>query len=799
MAHLHASGSYDHVKGAGATFDITITATAAGETVALYIAGGAVPSNIHLTNASGATFTRRSPSYSSGAQDNSIWDATATGGETVIHVVLSGDDNVSGEWYELGTTLTFVAGSHNGSGATADAASDNQIRPDASTITGAGLLIAGFSASSDTAYGTGNRWRQLGPAGHIYGEGGNQPSNGGVNLVWMSGLADIDADHAWPQQGDAGDYAATSVWLGASTCFAAQALYADSSGASTVPAVSDTVRENSLPGTLHSHWFVSTGTNATIAGYTDKPSYQAGDTVEFMVDSTGHDFQVEIYRIGDYAFDTFGARNQLGCQGGYLTGSVVTQPAPLVDSTLGCTSCEWTSAASWTIPDDAVSGQYYGLLRRTDDTSQVSSFDFIVSADPAGRIAVCLPDMTRRAYNPWGATTDHGPRGVGGTWTGRSLYQAGSDAALPDITHRAYAVSTQCPSGIQESQASTYFADAEQGTIQFMEAQGYDLCYLSNWDLDADPTILTRSTLVVMLGHHEYWTMAVYDSFTAARDAGVSMMIQSSNTALWRVRFDPADTDRETMICYKDSTTADAGHNASLPGTGYDPGGYTGTWRDTRQIGGGVNNPNIRSEDALTGQLFIASGPVQTTLTVPAASKTLPIWRNSADIQALTSGTHYTTVVNALGYEADYPSGGPNQPANLVNLNPYAASFVTGSNAAGSLYDGHIGPITLGFTLYRADSGALIFNAGTWRGWWGASRWQGDSFGATIDLNWANALLALLFDLGAVPHAVREMEPGIDTPLTNPATGAPTGGRSGVARAYGLKVPATAGFLAFFT
>jgi hypothetical protein len=43
------------------------------------------------------------------------------------------------------------------------------------------------------------------------------------------------------------------------------------------------------------------------------------------------------------------------------------------------------------------------------------------------------------------------------------------------------------------------------------------------------------------------------------------------------------------------------------------------------------------------------------------------------------------------------------------------------------------------------------------------------------------------------------MEPGIDTPLTNPATGAPTGGRSGVARAYGLKVPATAGFLAFFT
>lgn len=792
-----AATSWTHLKGTGTTFNITIPAATAGSTVVLYMAGGAVPSSIHLASSSGAAFTRRTPAYSSGTQDTSIWDATAVGGETVVQVVLSGDDNLAGIVYQFAAGLTFVGAANNGGGASSAQASDFQIRPSSAiTVTGASLLVAGYSVDSTATYGVENTWRQLGPAGHIYGSGGNQPGNGGVNMVWASGLMDVDASHAYPEQNTAGTYEPTSVWLGAGNCYACAAAYTDASGVATNTAVSDTVRENSLPGTDKGNWYLSTGTNATICGYTDKATYEPGQTVEFAVDSTGHAFRVEIYRLGYYGYETFSARNVLGCQGGYLVGTVVTQPAPSVDSTLGSSSCAWTSNASWTIPADAVSGQYYALLRRTDDTTQVACLDFIVSASPAGRIAVCLPDMTRHAYNVWGATGDHGPRGTGGTWSGRSLYQAGADGGTPNIAHRAYACDIRRPNGIVDSQSSTYLADSELGTITFLEAQGYPLAYLSNWDLDANTLVLTNATLVAMLGHHEYWTTGVYNAFQNAVTAGVSMMIQSSNTALWHVRFAAGDTNRNTMICYKDSATADEGPGWD-GGPGYDPVSYTGTWRDTRMIGGAVNNTDVRSEDALTGQLFAASGPIQTTLSVPASAKGLPIWRNSVAIQALTGSSTYTTIVNALGYEADYPSGGPHQPSNLVNLNPYTGSFPDGANAAGSVYSTAIGPITLGFTLYRAVSGALVFNTGVWRGWWGVSRWQGGSFTSTVDPNWQNALLALMYDLGAAPVAPREMQPGIDTALTNPATGAPSGGRGAVARAYGLKAPSP-GFLTFF-
>lgn len=784
-----------HTKGAGSTYTIPIPAAVAGSLVVIYLAGGAVPSSVHLTGSGGPAMTRRTPTYSGGSQDTSIWDVTAVGGETAVYVDLgSGDDNLSHIVYRLAAGLTYVGGSHNGSGAGSDVATDYQIKPDGVTVTGPSLIVSGHSADTTTPFGVGNRWRQLGPAGHVYGSGGNQPGNGGVNLVWQSGLIDVDATHSYPQQLAAGEYQATSVWMGSGTCYAVQAIYADTSGVPTNPAVSETVRENSLPGTHYTHWYLSTGTNATIAGYTNKASYHPGDTVEFLVDSTGNPYRVEIYRLGDYGFEVFSGRNVLGCQGGYLTGTVVSQPSPTVDPVLGSTSCAWTSTATWTIPSDAASGQYYVLVRRTDDTSQVASLDFIVSGDPTGRVAVCLPDFTRAAYNVWGATTDHGPRGSGGTWTGRSLYQAGADGALADFTHRAYATSFDRPSGIQESQASTYLTDAEQGTIAFMEAQGYDLAYVSNFDLDADPALLKQATAVVLLGHHEYWTTNVYDAVQAARDVGVNLIIQSSNTALWHVRFASSDVDRRTMICYKDSGTEDEGSGWS--GTGYDPVSYTGTWRDTRRNPGTVYNLDIRSEDSLTGQLFAASGPLQTTMQVPFSAKGFPIWRNSASIQALTSG-EYTTIVNALGYEADYPSAAPTQPDNLVNLNPYDASWTTGANAAGTVYD-TTGTETLGFTLYRHDSGSLVFTTGSWRGLWSISRWQGGIAGNSVDPNWQNAALCIFHDLGVAPANLREMQPGIDTPLTDPAVGATVGGRNAIARAYGLKAPAGSAFLTFF-
>jgi hypothetical protein len=782
--------SFTHTLANGATRSVTIPAVTAGNKLVAVCAGGAI-ATFKITNTSGAAFTKRT-TYGGGAQDVSVSDFTAVGSETAVFMTLNGAENVSGLIYEVNGLGTFIGASSNGTGSTPVSAGDFQSGPTTSVNVASGnAVIFGLWSAGTTAAGANVKWRQVGPFGKFYGNGANQPGSN-TQFVWATGIADVSSTARWPLDlASAGDFRITSTFMASNTaCVATQALYANA-GAAVVPAaVNSTVAENSLPGTHCGNWWLgASGTNATIAGYCDKASYSPGDTVNFKVDSTSHAFRVEIYRLGFYGYDVFGARNQLGAQGGYIAGTTTAQGAASVDSTLGSSSCAWTTNATWAIPATAEPGVYYVLFRRTDAPTNVSSGQFIVSGSPTGKVAVVLPDMTYQAYNQWGATTDNGTT----TYTGRNLYQAGADGGSANFAHRAYAVSFDRPYGTQSSLPSTYLFDAEMELLSFCEAQGYPLSYHSCLDLDANTTLLNGAALVVLPGHHEYWTTSVYDCVSNAANAGVNLFFESSNTALWRTRFAVADTNRRTMICYKDSGTRDV--SAGFTGTGYDPVTPTGTWRDTHTTNS-ITNPDQRVEDALTGQLFDVNGVVTATATVPFASKTKPIWRNSASIQALTTGQTYTTVKSVMGAELDYPSGGATQPTNQVSLNPNSATYASkGANVDGTVYSLSPGARTFSFTLYRRSSGALVFNTGSWRGWSGIGRWNLNTVptsAGTIDLDWQNALLAVLYDLGQTPQTLRALEDGADTALTDPATGAPGGTRNNVALAYGLTVPSSA-------
>lgn len=789
MATIVNRTDWSFVKATGVvTQTVTIPATTAGSTLVLVANGGAQVTG-KITNTSGAAFSLRSQAL--GGQAVSISDFTSVGGETAVFLTLNGAENIAGTVYEVTGLGAFVAASNNGAGSATNSANDFQSKPTTAVnlASGSGVLFGAWTVTATLAgqpYNLTNRWRNMGPSGVLYNTGGLQP---GANtpLIYASGCADVTSTTRWPENGaSAGDFRATSAYVAGGTAFCVQALYANS-GAAINPTVNAIVAENRIPGTITTNWYSpATAINTAIAGYCDKASYSPGDTVNFKVDSGNGAFRVEIYRLGYYGWENYGARNQLGAQGGYIVGSPAVQGAASVDGTLGSSSCAWSTTASWTVPSSAVPGVYYVLFRSTVTTTNVSSGHFVVRSSAAtGKTAVCIPDMTYQAYNTWGATAD------GSATTGRSLYRKGDDTPTANFAHRAYAVSFDRPYATQSVQQNSYLFDSDQPWICFAEAQGYDLTYFSNLDLDANTTLLNDAALVVMLGHQEYWTTGVYDCFTHAVDAGVNMMVISSNTALWRCRFAAADTNRRTLICYKDSATRDV--SAGFTGTGYDPLTPTGTWRDATATNG-TANPDKRVEDSLTGQIFKASAPSATAMTVPFASKTKPIWRNSTAVQALTTGNTFTTTQTVLGDEVDYPSGGTTQPANLVQLSPTSYSSTAGANANGTVYSSSTGTITATFTLYRRSSGALVFNTGAWRGWEGISRYARNTNGSVVTAptaDWQNALLAMLYDLGAVPVAARELRPGADTALTNPATGAPTGGRDAVAVAYGLTVSTT--------
>jgi hypothetical protein len=797
MAAIIQRKVFTHVKGETLPKTVTLDApVGAGRTLVLLGAGGAL--------ISGVGFQKRT-TYGGGAQDVSVADMATVGGETSVQFNLNGQENVSGEVIEVSGLGAYIGASTNAGGAVPAAASDYRAQPTAVGVSGNAVGFAIFSEAADATRPFSNpvnRWRNLGPFGRLLDQGANQPG-ADAQFIWAAGVADLTATASYPANLAAGQYQFTSQFVNpGSTAFAAQAFYANAGALINPAPANPIVRENSLPGTHNSSWFGgASATNATIAGYTDKASYAPGDTVNFKVDSTGNPFRVEIYRLGYYGWETLGARNVLGNGAGHLVGTIQAQSAPTVDGTYGSTSCAWTTNATWTIPADACSGVYYVLFRRTDNTVHFSSGHFVVRGSTTGKTAVVVPDSTYQAYNAWGATTDNG--GYGATVTGRSLYRYGPDGATANFNHRAYAVSFDRPYNTQAGNPNSYLFDADQPWICFAEAQGYDLAYLSDTDLEIDSTRLGAPGLVVMMGHAEYWTTRIYDAFTAAVDAGINLFVYGANIALWRTRYAVGDTTRRTMICYKESGTKDSG--AGWAGTGYDPVSYTGTWRDVRTVPGEVNNPDIRRENALLGQIFRVSGPINArTASVPFASQGKPIWRNSAPVQTLTVGQSYATAVDVIGDELDLPDGSAGQPANLVMLNPHTqASFPSGANANGSTYVGVTGSVVASATLYRRGSGALVFHTGSWRFWWGCSRWAKTELGGAqgvINVAWQNALLAILYDLGAVPASLRAMQPGNDTAPTDPSVGAPVGNRNAIATAYGLQIPAASsgGFLAFF-
>ncbi|MFD8496354.1 N,N-dimethylformamidase beta subunit family domain-containing protein [Amycolatopsis sp. NPDC059657] len=776
--------TYSKVLADGAAYTITLdTPALAGSRLVVAAGGGSIITAAKLENSSGTLFDKRTAAYTTGNNDVSIWDIIVpSGGCIAVYLTVNGADQNNGAIYELTDSPSYIDANRSGggSGDTIDATTEYLARSAAGAVVPSGKTahVIGVWTVEATLSGKpysnpANRWTQMEPSGVLAAQAANQPGSG-TEFIYASGIAD-----AGP-----GTYRGASTFHNApgNRFYTAVAAY-ENTGAPANATVSPVVQENRRPGTPRAKWFPGTiGYNATVSGYTDKQSYQAGDTVAFKVDSANLAFNVQIFRLGHYGHEEVGARNISG-PGGVIAGTPAVQPAPSVDGTLGHTTCAWSTTASWTIPAGTPSGVYLYQLQRTDNAANMAYGHFVVrDTAVTGKIAVIVPDSTYQAYNIWGGPGDNGPRTVGNVWTGRSLYQIGGDLGVPNFSHRGYAVSWDRPLATGKTHPNTYMFDGDQPLWLFLEAQGYDLTYLSDTDLEANPTTaLAGAALVMPIGHMEYVTEGMWNALRSAETSGINVLSHGANNALWRTRM----PDSRTMICYKDSGTVD--DSAGFTGTGRDPVAYTGTWRDTR----GIVNLDPRAEAILFGQMFVANAPANKQLGVPYASKGLPLWRNSATVQALTTGQTYTTPTAVYGDEGDFVDARfPASPTNLVQLCPTVVSLSSGSNVNGSVYVTPYTNITIGFTLFRDPSGALVFHSGSWRGFEGVSRWARNDYAATIstpNVDWQNMVNAILYDLGARPATVRPLRLE-DTALADPATGAPAGPRDAIAAAYGLIV-----------
>jgi hypothetical protein len=148
-------------------------------------------------------------------------------------------------------------------------------------------------------------------------------------------------------------------------------------------------------------------------------------------------------------------------------------------------------------------------------------------------ILVEVPVNTWEAYNAWG---------------GKSLYAYNSRRQIPAVK-----VSFQRPWSTIGDPNETFPVTFEYPMLRFLERTGFPLEYVTDVDVDRDPSLLLGHRLSVTLGHGEYWSKRIRDAWDAARAAGRDLAFLGADTGYWQIRYE--DSDR-TIVEYR-SATAD--------------------------------------------------------------------------------------------------------------------------------------------------------------------------------------------------------------------------------------------------
>ncbi len=525
------------------------------------------------------------------------------------------------------------------------------------------------------------------------------------------------------------------------------------------------VCENELPGTPQSTWDVSSY-STNIQGFSDPFSVNIGNSINFKIESPASNYNIDIYRMGYYGGD--GARLITS-----LTPNISvsqSQPACNTNTVTGLVDCgNWGISATWNVPVTAVSGVYFARIYYSGGANQIP---FVVTDNSShSDVLFMTSDETWQAYNDSGGYSVYSGNATGSPWC--------CSAQNPG---RAVQVSYNRPwatryDNISGGNGEDFFFYAEFPMIQFLEKNGYDVSYVSQIDVaqSGAASMIEQHKMLVNAGHSEYWDAGDMSNITAARNAGVNIALFTGNTAWWKTRWANSQYNNEpyrTMITYKESLD----NTRSDPA---DPPTWTGAWRDMRFSPPGDASP----ENALTGQLWLVNCCSYAD-TVSSAYSKLQLWKNTA-VASLGSGQTYTMPSETLGYEWDSDVDNGFRPAGEIDMSRTCESGV--QEILATVNEQFVsGTACNSLTLYRASSGALVFDAGTVQWAWGLeSDHDGDSQPAP-DPVMQQATVNLFADMGVQPATLEsDLVPGIQPHYTGPPTSTITSPSAGATFANG--------------
>lgn len=389
-------------------------------------------------------------------------------------------------------------------------------------------------------------------------------------------------------------------------------------------------------------------------------SVVAGETVALRAAGPPCEADVQIARVG--------LRREV-----VWKGKIAVEPQHVPDraATYGC---PWPDTATVEVAPDWRSGFYEVSMRTRVGFRRDTLGYFVVraaEADPRRPLLV-LTTNTWNAYNDWG---------------GRNLYTRGTQVSFarpmapgflfkpdgpgsrvsviggPDPEMRAHTSYLRDHQFTQWG-GSAGWPNAELPFVRWAEANGYELDYAANADLELVPGLLDGRRLYLSVGHDEYWSWGMRDAVEEFVAGGGNAVFFSGNTSLWQVRF---EDDGEIMVGYKDQFEKDPVHGTDREHL------LTSFWSD--QLVG-------RPENHLTGVSFVRGGYHRIGRVVGQGSGGYTIYRPEHWVFEGT-GVVYGDQIGApsvvVGYECDgcdftvrdglpYPTGSDSTPLDLEIL-----------------------------------------------------------------------------------------------------------------------------------
>jgi PKD repeat protein len=461
-----------------------------------------------------------------------------------------------------------------------------------------------------------------------------------------------------------------------------------------------------------------------IGGFTPQTSYELGENVPLKIGTDepsfpGTNVNIAVYRIGYYG----GAGARLiataGANNVKVNNSFQCNPENTTTGELSCSN--WN--VSYTIPGSAlpISGIYEAVFTDVADGGIENYVIFPVRNDKvSSEILYVLPTASYQAYNTWGC---------------KSLYFdacGGANTIAGD--GRAVAVSFDRPQAEGEDEMNHFFGP-DAITVAWLEEQGYNVSYTDDIQTDANSSALLDHKVDLISGHSEYWSSASFHNFKAARDAGVSIVSLSSNTAYWQTRY---ENNYRTLVCYK---TIQGSANGNPGGTPNDPAatGPNGEIRPQfatttrRDPGAPAGDPNAppggrigpnEPESSLFGIMYVGDNDDESFhLAIPAGNAngefaSNRVWRNtgisttaSTTLPEGTVGWEWDQIPTQPGYLAQEPAGV--KQLTLTNTTNPEDSWIQDAGRARAATPPAGEPSNVSAAEYRAPSGALVFATGT--------------------------------------------------------------------------------------